>query len=295
MKTLVITKDIGGQALLTNDIQNYPGFMQIGGFELMTKFQEQAATYGAGFAYDEVISVVDQGEEKIVSTRNDKFSATAIILAFGKTPRDLGVKGEDEFRGRGVSYCAVCDGPVFKGRVVSVAGAGDHALQAAVYLSGVASKVNLILPSKELRGDEDLVRSVKENPEINTILGSKVTSINGSRVVESINVDTQNSSGNGQIQTAAVFVEMGYVAKTDLVKDLVDLNKDREVIVDRYCSTSQEGIFACGDVTDVPYKQAVISAGQGSIAALSAYNYVQKLRGKPTSRTDWKNVRPEPS
>lgn len=295
MKTLVITKDIGGQALLTNDIQNYPGIMQIGGFELMTKFQEQAAAYGTVFKYDEVTSIIDQGEEKIVSTRNDEFSATGLILAFGKTPRDLGVKGEDEFRGRGVSYCAVCDGPVFKGRVVSVAGAGDHALQAAVYLSGVASNVNLILPSSELRGDEDLVRSVKEDPKINTVLGKKVLSIDGSRVVESVLIGKSDGSGEEQVQTSALFVEMGYVAKTDFVKDLVDLNKDKEIIVDRYCSTSRNGIFACGDVTDVPYKQAVISAGQGSIAALSAYNYVQKLRGKPASKSDWKSVKQEAS
>lgn len=291
MRTLVITKDIGGQALLTNDIQNYPGIMQIGGFELMTKFQEQAMAYGAEFKYDEVRAIEDHGQEKVVSTSTEEYSTTALILAFGKTPRDLGVMGENEFRGRGVSYCAVCDGPVFRGRVVSVAGAGDHALQAAVYLSGVASRVNLILPSNDVRGDDDLVHAVKEDPKINTVLGSKVTSINGTKVVESVTVGKSDGTENSQIPTSALFVEMGYVARTDFIKELVNLNKEREIIVDKYCATSREGVFAAGDVTDVPYKQAVISAGQGSTAALSAYNYIQKLRGKPASKTDWKSVK----
>lgn len=277
---------------MTNDIQNYPGIMQIGGFELMTKFQEQAMAYGTEFKYDEVRSIEDRETEKIVSTSNEEFSAPALILAFGKTPRDLGVRGENEFRGKGVSYCAVCDGPVFKGKVVSVAGAGDHALQAAIYLSGVASQVNLILPSNEIRGDEEMVRSIREEPKIKTILGKKVTSINGSKVVDSLDIAKQDGSASDQIPTSALFVEMGYVARTDFVTDLVNLNKDREIVVDKFCSTSRQGVFACGDVTDVPYKQAVISAGQGSIAALSAYNYVQKLRGKPVSKTDWKSVKP---
>ncbi len=292
LSTLVITKDIGGQALLTNDIQNYPGIDQIGGFELMTKFQEQAARYGAKFLYDEVKSIENRKEEKIVSTTTAEFSATALILAFGKTPRDLGVPGEQEFRGKGVSYCAVCDGPIFRGKNVSVAGAGDHALQAAVYLSGVASKVNLILPTNDLRGDEDLVNSVKEDKKIEKSFSRKVGEIKGDRVVNSISLRKQNGEIAEEIETNAIFVEMGYIAKTDFVKDIVKLNADKEIVVDKYCATSAEGIFAAGDVTDVPYKQAVISAGQGSTAALSAYNYIQKLRGKPASKTDWKSVNP---
>jgi thioredoxin reductase (NADPH) len=131
LKTMVITKDIGGRALLTDHIENYPGFDSIGGFELMSKFEEQAKAFGAQFAYDEVTSV-DERESICftVKTRNDAYDACAVILAFGKTPRDLGGAGEERFKGRGVSYCSVCDGPLFKGKTVAVAGSGDPALEA---------------------------------------------------------------------------------------------------------------------------------------------------------------------
>ena len=291
LRTLVITKDIGGQALLTNDIQNYPGIMQIGGFELMTKFQEQSASYGAEFKYDEVVSIENKPGEKIISTSTGEYSCTALILAFGKTPRDLGVPGEQKFKGHGVSYCAVCDGPIFKNRVVSVAGVGDHALQAALYLAGVASKVNLILPGNEVRGDDSLVSAVKADDKIVTAAGRKVKSISGDKTVKSIMLQKADGSDAEQVQTDALFVEMGYIARTEFIKGIVNLNKENEIIIDKFGATSAEGIFAAGDVTDVPYKQAVISAGQGSIAALSAYNYIQKLRGKPVSKTDWKSVK----
>ncbi len=292
LSTLIITKDIGGQALLTNDIENYPGIMQIGGFELMTKFQEQAMAYGAKFIYDEVTSIENKTGEKIVSTKTNEFSSTALILAFGKTPRDLGVEGEEQFKGRGVSYCAVCDGPLFKGKTVSVAGAGDHALQAALYLSGVANKVNLIVQGSDLRGDESLVQSVRQDGKIAKTFGRKVKSIAGDKVVRTLRLQKPDGSEAEDIETDAIFVEMGYIARTDFIKNIVTLNKENEIVVDKFCATSAEGIFAAGDVTDVPYKQAVISAGQGSTSALSAYNYIQRLRGKPASKTDWKSVKP---
>src|SRR5918994_1433623 len=198
--TLVITKDIGGQALLTNDIENYPAFEHIGGFELMSKFEQHAKSFGTEFIYEEVASIMEDESScfTIKTSNNNEYSGCVIILAFGKTPTDLNVPGEKELKGRGVSYCAVCDGPFFKNKTVAVVGAGDPALEAAIYL-----------------------------------------------------------------------------------KDLVQLNGNKEIIVDKYCATSNEGIFAAGDVTDVPCKQAIVSAGQGAIAALSAYNYIQKLKGKP--------------
>src|SRR5215467_4902096 len=147
LKTLLLTKDIGGQALLTNNIENYPAFEHIGGFELMSKFERQARVFGTEFVYEEVSSITEDEHKKVFKVRtssNKEYLAVAIVLAFGKTPRDLNVPGEQELKGKGVSYCAVCDGPLFKGRTVAVFGAGDPALDAAVYLKNLASKLYVI-------------------------------------------------------------------------------------------------------------------------------------------------------
>src|SRR5918998_519813 len=297
LKTLVITKDIGGQALLTNAIENYPPFEHIGGFELMQKFEQQARNFGAEFAYEEVLSITERKEDGgfIVKTSNNnkEYSGYILILAFGKTPRDLNVKGEKELNGRGVSYCAVCDGPFFKNKKVAIVGAGDPALEAAIYLKGLASQLYMVQRSDKPVGSEesiDLLQNKDNNNKISFISNSSVRSINGTSKVESLTLYDSKSKSESKLDVDGIFVEMGYVARTDIVKDLVKLNDSKEIIIDKYCATSTEGVFAAGDVTDVPYKQAIISAGQGAIAALSAYNYLQRLKGKPAIRADWRSV-----
>ena len=308
LKTLVITKDIGGQALLTNDIENYPPFEHIGGFELMQKFEQQARSFGAEFAYEEVLSIKEHKEEDgggsvgfIVKTNNNnnEYSGHALILAFGKTPRDLDVEGEKELGGKGVSYCAVCDGPFFKSKKVAIVGAGDQALEAAIYLKELASQLYIIHRTDKPVGSEETIDllQIKDNTEDNNsknkisfISNSIVKAINGNSKVESLTLYDSKTKSESKLDIDGVFVEMGYIARTDIVKDLVKLNGSKEIIVDKYCATSTKGVFAAGDVTDVPYKQAIISAGQGAIAALSAYNYLQRLKGKPAIKTDWKSV-----
>lgn len=296
LKTLVITKDIGGQALLTNAIENYPPFEHIGGFELMQKFEQQARNFGAEFAYEEVLSITHhEGGGFIIKTNNkDKeYSGYVLILAFGKTPRDLNVKGEKELNGRGVSYCAVCDGPFFKNKKVGIVGPGDPALEAALYLKELASQLYIIHSTDKPVGSEesiDLLQNKDNNHKISFISNSIVKSINGNSKVESLTLYNSKTKSESKLDVDGIFVEMGYVARTDIVKDLVKLNDNKEIIVDKYCGTSAKGIFAAGDVTDVPYKQAIISAGQGAIAALSAYNYIQRLKGKPAIKADWKSL-----
>ena len=297
LKTLVITKDIGGQALLTNAIENYPPFEHIGGFELMQKFEQQARNFGAEFAYEEVLSIIErkEGGGFIVKTSNNnkEYSGYTLILAFGKTPRDLNVKGEKELNGRGVSYCAVCDGPFFKNKKVAIVGAGDPALEAALYLKELASQLYIIHQTDKPVGSEesiDLLQNKNNSNKISFISNSIVKAINGNSKVESLTLYNSKTKSESKLGVDGIFVEMGYVARTDIVKDLVKLNGSKEIIIDKYCSTSSKGIFAAGDVTDVPYKQAIISAGQGAIAALSAYNYLQRLKGKPAIRADWKSV-----
>jgi thioredoxin reductase (NADPH) len=294
LKTLVITKDIGGQALLTNDIENYPAFEHVGGFELMNKFEQQAKSFGAEFVYEEVSSIQEDKIRQLTikTTTDNQYDTRTIILAFGKTPRDLNVPGEKELNGKGVSYCAVCDGPLFKNKTVSVVGTGELALEAAIYLKQLASKVNIIFRGDKPIGSEetiDLLQQQQFSSKITFIANSVVKSINGGSKVESLTLFNSKTNSVSKIAVDGVFVEMGYIAKTDIVKDLVQLNDNQEIVADKYCATSCGGIFAAGDVTDVPYKQAVISSGQGAIAALSAYNYIQKLTGKSTIKSDWKS------
>ncbi len=296
LKTLVITKDIGGQALLTNAIENYPPFEHIGGFELMQKFEQQARNFGAEFAYEEVLSITDHKEDGFIikTNNNDKeYVGYALILAFGKTPRNLNVKGEKELNGRGVSYCAVCDGPFFKNKKVAIVGVGDPTLEAALYLKELTSQLYIIHRTDKPVGSEesiDLLQNKDNNSKISFISNSIVKSINGNSKVESLTLYDSRTKSESKLDVDGIFVEMGYVARTDIVKDLVKLNDSKEIIVDKYCGTSAKGIFAAGDVTDVPYKQAIISAGQGAIAALSAYNFIQRPKGKPAIRADWKSV-----
>ena len=293
LKTVVITKDIGGQALLTNDIENYPAFEHVGGFELMSKFEQQAKSFGAEFAYEEVSSIQEDKVRQftVKTTTGSHYDAHTVILAFGKTPRDLNVPGEKELNGKGVSYCAVCDGPLFKNKTVSVVGTGESALEAAIYLKQLTSKVNIIHRGDKPIGSEETIDLLQQQSDskISFIANSVVKSVNGGSKVESITLFNSKTNSESKIAVDGVFVEMGYIAKTDIVKDLVELNNNKEIIVDKYCATSRGGIYAAGDVTDVPYKQAIISSGQGAIAALSAYNYIQKLAGKPTVKFDWKS------
>ena len=298
LKTLVVTKDIGGQALLTDDIENYPAFEHIGGFELMQKFEQQARNFGSEFAYEEVRSITEDKKLSyfIIKTNNssNEYSSRALILAFGKTPRDLNVPGEKELKGRGVSYCAVCDGPFFKNKKVAIVGAGDPALEAALYLNELVSQLYIIHKTDKLVGSEETIDLLqnKENTngeKISFISNSIVKAINGNSKVESLTLFDSKTKSESKLNVDGIFVEIGYAARTDIVKDLVQLDDNNEIIVDKYCGTSSKGIFAAGDVTDVPYKQAIISAGQGAIAALSAYNYIQKLKGKPSIKTDWKS------
>ncbi len=297
LKTLVITKDIGGQMLLTNEIENYPGFHRISGFELATKFKEQADLYRAEFVYDEAMSI----EQNVdcpglcfrVKTTAGEYHSTALILAFGKTPKDLGVPGEQKLKGRGVSYCAVCDGPLFRRKTVAVVGTGDQALDATNYLANVASNIHLIHTHDKPIGTEELVDQVINLPNVKTIANSKVSALKGSSRLEKI-VMTHTTTGEvSEITADGIFVEIGYIAKTDWLKDLVKRNHQGQIEVDKEGKTSHTGIFAAGDVTDTPYMQAVISASQGAIAALSAYNYIQRLKGRAAARADWRSIKPK--
>jgi thioredoxin reductase (NADPH) len=289
MKSLIIGKDLGGQAILANEIQNYPGYENIDGFSLISKFEAQAKKFGANIVYDEVLNISVKDDHFITKTYSHEYQSDTIILAFGKTPRDLDVPGEEKFKGRGLSYCATCDGPLFRGKDVAVIGSAEYALEAAILISDLAKKVYLISNRDKMIGDANLIANLSSKKNLSFIPTSNVKEIVGEDSIQSIVTQNLKNGKAERFEVDGVFVELGYIAKTEIVRNLVKLNERKEIITDKECRTSKAGVFAAGDVTDAPFKQVVISAGQGAIAALSAYNYIQKLRGKATIRGDWRS------
>lgn len=280
LKTLVLTRDIGGQAAKTFDIENYPGLEHITGPALSTTFKKQAENFGAKIGYEEVLSI-EKGEKFQVKTKSASYESKTIILASGKTPRELNVPGEEKFKGRGVTYCATCDAPFFRNKTVAVIGGGNSALDAALLCSDIAKKVFLIHRSL-LSGEAIMVEKVKKKANVEILLSEEVSEVKGGGVVESIVLN----SGK-EIKTDGVIVEVGYIVDTSLVKDLVKISEKNQIEVDLNQATSTPGIFAAGDLTITPYKQIVISAGEGAKAALSAYDYIQKIEGKKGIIGDW--------
>ena len=293
LKTLIITVDIGGQTLLTNHIENYPGYAQEtpgypSGPKLMQLFEQQAKHFGAELIFGKANRLEKtEGGFRVTLTNNEQYECRALILAYGKVPRSLGVPGEDKFIGRGVSTCATCDAPIMKNKVTAVVGGGNSAIEAAELLTKFSSKVYVVHRRDSFRADEITLEKVKANPKIEFVLNSTLTEIKGDKFVKSATVEDINTKQKREIELNGVFVEIGYIIETDFVKEFVTLNGSNEIVVNNLKETGYPGIFACGDLTDVPYKQTVISAGEGAIAALSAYNYLMKLEGKTGAKVDW--------
>lgn len=288
LKTLVLAMNLGGQMNLTQHIENYPGIELTGGVELATKMMEQVKKFGAKIMLNqEVLAVEKSGEGYLVKTSSGDFEAQAVILAFGKSPRKLEVEGADKYLGKGLSYCATCDGPLFRGKKVAVVGGGNSALGGALYLSDLAEKVYLIHRRDAFRGDEILADKLKSQPNVEMVLNSVVSGLEGAEVLEKIKVKNVVDSTEKEIEINGIFIEIGYEVKADFVKGLVNLDAANQIIIDQDCRTSDPGIFAAGDLTPVPYKQIAIAVGQGALAALSVYDYIQKRMGKPTVRVDW--------
>jgi len=274
LSTLVVSRDIGGQTATTMDIENYPGIDFSTGPDLMHRFATQAKKFGAEIISTGVahITKVPDGFE-VVTDDQAVFQARSIILAFGKSHRHLDVPGEKEFLNKGVVYCATCDAPLFEGKSVAVIGGGNSAMDAAILLSRIASTIYLVHRRDDFRAEAVLVDKVKADPKIQLVLNTTIKEIKGEQFVNGLIVSTP--TGERELAVEGVFVEIGQVVNSDFLKDLVALSPVGEVVIDEHNATSCPGIFAAGDVTTVPFKQTVISAGEGAKAALAAYNYLQ--------------------
>jgi alkyl hydroperoxide reductase subunit F len=290
LNTLVLTENLGGQTLWSSEVDNYLGFQLVSGAELVSKFRahikrldEENALFDLevkeGIKVKKVRKI--SGEEFEVETlTGEKHKARGLIVASGKIPRKLGVPGEDKFLGRGLTYCATCDAPLFRGKDVAVIGGGNSALDAVIQLIKIANKIYLININPKLGGDEIMREKVLEAKDKVEILNAHETlEIKGEKVVTGLVVRNISNAEVRELSLQGVFVEIGSVPSTSFIKDMVKLNEWGEIIIDPATNaTSESGIFAAGDVTEVREKQIVIAAGEGAKAALAAYEHLVKLK-----------------
>ncbi|MFA6421784.1 MAG: thioredoxin-disulfide reductase [Candidatus Buchananbacteria bacterium] len=287
LSTLIIAKSLGGQAALASEVENWPGIKSISGFELMNNFKEQTDKLGVKYNFNEVNKIEKTDDGFIIKTNKDEIEAKAVILSFGLTPRDLGVPGEEKLKGRGVTYCAICDGPLYKGKTVAVVGGGNSALEAAQYLSKIAEKVYLLNQSDKFNVEPYLMDEINSIENLESYCFTKITEIKGENKVESIIIeDARDGVEAREIFVNGVFIEIGHQPKTGWLKDFIDLNEKGEIIIDGSNKTTVEGIFAAGDCTNTEYKQIIIAAGEGAKAALQAYKYIVAKEGR-SLRPDW--------
>jgi len=278
LKALLISVDIGGQVNKTWGIENYLGYQFIEGPELIDKFQTQVSQFPIDQKIGYKISRLEKfdGGFQAISEGGDKYQAKAVIFAAGKSPRKLNVPGEVEFTGRGVTYCAICDGPVFAGQRVAVVGGGNSALEAALDMVKIAEHVDLVSLTP-LTGDAILIDKLADAKNLTIFTEYQTEKIEGQDFVNGILIRDLKSSKRKRLEVTGVFIEIGLVPNSEPVRGLIELNKWGEVPINCSCETMIPGLYAAGDVTDVPEKQIIVAAGEGVKAALQAHRYLQRL------------------
>ncbi len=282
LKTLIISKDIGGQASWSSDIENYLGFSMITGPDLVKKFEDHLDEFKEDLELRISISgikdIKKKGKNFVITTGDGKSeTAKAIIIAGGKVPRMLGITGEKEFLNRGVAYCAYCDGPLFRGKDVAIIGGGNSALDSVLNLCKLVKQIYIINITKELNGDKVMIDKVMGLPHVRVMNNTEAVAIEGEKTVSSIRIKSRDGGLQKDLPVSGVFIEVGSLPATDYLKGLVKLNKHSEIIIDEYNMTSVAGIFAAGDITTVIEKQIITAAGEGAKAAIQASQYLAKI------------------
>ena len=280
MKTLIIGKELAGQVALASEIENYPGFKTISAIELVYKMKDQVEALGVEIKGAEIKNIEKKEDGTFeLTSEQETFQAKTVLLAMGLSPRRLEIEGEIEFNGKGVSYCANCDGPLFRNKTVAVVGGGNSALDAAEMLSKIAKDVYLIHRRGEYRGFEALIEEIEARENIHELKNSEILKIEGESKVEKIIVHNNKEDKNSEVKLDGVFVEVGRIAHTDMLEFLVDLSDSRQIIVDELGATKTPGLFAGGDVITSAFKQITVATGTATTAALSAYQYLQLKAG----------------
>lgn len=270
---------LGGQPSNYLELENYPAFMKIGGFDLMEKFEEHADMFGVQkFPMQEIESVDLVSLPKIVKTKEAEFRAKSVIIATGAKPMKLGVKGEEEFIGRGVSYCAVCDGAFYKDKVVAVVGGGNSAVEEAIYLTKFASKVYIIHRRDELRADKIIQDRATKNEKIEFVLNSVVCEIQGQDLVNNLILKNTKTDEMFNLAVDGVFPYIGITPNVENISGQITQDKAGFIITDETMKTSIDGVFAIGDVRKTPLRQVITAASDGAIAGVYAVKYIESLK-----------------
>jgi len=276
LSSAIVTKDIGGQVAWTLAIENYMGYQYITGRELTAKFEEQVRQFPIPIIIDEVRELRVGSEGFIAATEGGRnIESRTVIVASGKRPRELGVPDERKFIGRGLSYCATCDGPLFANQDIAVCGGGNSAVQAAIEMGQIASKVYVISRSP-WRADPIVIDKAEQVKVLEKRTGYEVLGVLGEAKVEGLRIRERASGKEEILAVKGVFVEVGLKPNTEFLRGIVELNEWGEVVVNCDCETNVPGLFAAGDVTQVHEKQIVVAAGEGAKAALSAHEYLLK-------------------
>ncbi len=276
LSTALLSMDLGGQILVTSDVENYLGYHYISGRELVDKFETQVKQYPIDMGLgEEVVRVAPlDGGFSVETKGGNKYQGKVIIIATGKRYRPLNVPGEKELVGHGVSYCATCDGPLFKGKNVAVVGGGNSAFTAVADLLPIANSIYVVNIAAAWQADAILLERADKSDKVETFLEHQVTGIQGEARVTGITIQPLKEGAEKTLEVEGVFVEIGLLPNSEFLKGVVELNSFNEVVIDCDCHTSVIGIFAAGDVTMVPEKQIIVAAGEGSKAALTAYDYL---------------------
>jgi alkyl hydroperoxide reductase subunit F len=279
LKVAMLAKDFGGQVAYTSEIENYLGFMTISGKDLVDRFVEQVKEFKVPVAKGEQVVKVGKtdGVFQVSAEGGATFTGRTVLLATGKRDRPLNVPGEKELVGRGVAYCSTCDAPFYRGQKVAVAGGANSAFTAALDLLKVDAQVTLINFVEGWQADPIMIESARKYGDRVAYLDEhEIVRIEGTGRVAAVVVRSRKTGEESRLDVSGIFIEIGLLPNSEPVEGLVEMNRNREVVVDCHCRTSLEGLFAAGDVTTVPHKQIVISAGEGAKAALSAYDYLTR-------------------
>ena len=278
LKTLIISGSLpGGQLMTTSEVENYPGFPNgIFGPELMMNMRQQAERFATTIIDDEVLKVDFKKRPFLISTHSETYEGRAILLCTGASPRKLGIDGEQEFGGRGVSYCATCDGPFFKGEEIAVIGGGDTAIEEATFLTKFGKAVKIIHRRDFLRASKILQEKAFENSKIQFVWNNVVTRISGNKKIESIDLKNLTTGKTQNLSVGGLFVAIGHEPNTSIFKDQLELDDKGYVVLKENTRTSVEGVFAAGDVHDYRYRQAVTAAGFGCMAALDVEKWLSE-------------------
>jgi alkyl hydroperoxide reductase subunit F len=277
MNVLMITGDIGGQTALSWDIENYLGYQFITGPELVDKFKEHLGQFDVELKEDEKVTSVEKSNDTItIKTDKGDYTAKTTIIASGRNPRKLGVKGEDEFKNKGITYCATCDAPLFAGMDVAVIGGGNAGLDATLQLIKIAKRIHHIETKPKLTADRIIIEKAKESGKVSFYTDTKVKRIYGEQLVQGVEIVTDDKAED--IPVGGIFVEIGSIPASEFVMG-VKKNKAGEITVNCSCETNIPGIFAAGDVTNVFAKQIIVACGEGAKAAIAAFDYVNRTGG----------------